>query len=108
MRAGLLSEPTVIQCVNETFVATWILVDDARERARAGDEFARTLAVNWEFPLDLMFFNPDGRYVNKLNSFRDLRSAHDDVGHPPDGRGRDAPHEQVFLQHVDTYFPLQN
>lgn len=83
-------------------------MDDAKKRGLQGDEFARTLATKWEFPLDLMFFNPDGRFVNKLNSFRDLRAAHENVGHPPDGRGTAAPHVQVFLQHVQDNFPLKN
>jgi hypothetical protein len=106
LRAGLFSEPLVIQSINETFVATWILVDDAKERGISGDKFARTLALKWEFPLDLMFFNPDGSYVNKLNSFKDLRAADDTVGHPPEGRGKGEAHMQVFLRHVRGHFPV--
>lgn len=97
----------VIQRINETFIATWILVDDATKRGKSGDEFAKTLAAKWEFPLDLMFCGSDGQFVNKLNSFRDLRSAHEEVGHPPDGRGKDAGHTQVFLQHVQRHFARQ-
>jgi hypothetical protein len=96
----------VISRINEGFVATWILVDDAKRLGLQGDAFAKTLEKNWEFPLDLMFFNSDGKFVNKLNSFKDLRSAHTDVGHPPDGRGQDAGHAKVFLGHVKTHFPL--
>jgi hypothetical protein len=107
LRAGLLSEPKVIQHINETFVATWILVDDAKKRGKMGDEFASTLARHWQFPLDLMFFSPQGRFVNKLNSFEHLRSAHQDVGHPSEGRGKDAKHVQVFLQHVQKHFPTK-
>ncbi|MFQ5733943.1 MAG: hypothetical protein ACE5KM_18550 [Planctomycetaceae bacterium] len=94
----------MIEQINKTFVATWILVDDAEKRGAQGDRFARTLAKNWEFPLDLMFLDAEGRFVNKLNSFKHLRSAHKDVGHPPSGRGRDEPHVQVFLRHVQTHF----
>jgi hypothetical protein len=108
LRAGLLSEPDVIDRINKTFVATWILVDDAKKRGQAGDKFAATLGRKWEFPLDLMFFNRQGQYVNKLNSFRDLRGAHQDVGHPPDGRGMDPAHQHVFLNHLKSHFPLQD
>ncbi|HIF33916.1 MAG: hypothetical protein ABGX07_09925 [Pirellulaceae bacterium] len=94
----------IIKRINETFIATWILVDDARKRGVSGDKFARTLALKWEFPLDLMFFKPDGRYVNKLNSFKDLRGADSTVGHPPEGRGKDAAHVDVFLRHVENHF----
>ena len=95
----------MIQQINARFVATWVLVDAARQRGAAGDEFARTLASQWEFPLDLMFFNAEGTYVNKLNSFYDFQGAHADVGHPPEGRGRAPSHVEVFDRHVDRYFP---
>ncbi len=105
MRAGLLSHPDVIALVNQSFVPTWILVDDAKRRAAKGDALARALAAYWEFPLDVMFLDATGRFVNKLNSFEHLRGAHSDVGHPLEGRGKDLPHLQVFLQHVERHFP---
>jgi hypothetical protein len=104
LRAGLLSQPAVKQRINDTFVSTWILIDDAEELATGGDVFASTLAENWEYPLDLMFLSTDGELITKLNSFRDLRSAHHDVGHPPEGRGRNLPHVEVFNRLLDKHF----
>jgi len=71
----------VIELINQKFVATWVLVDDLKPPAAAGDRFAETLQSNWEYPLDLMFLSSDGEFVSKLNSFRDL-PAHPNVGHP--------------------------
>ena len=104
MRAGLLSNAEVIERLNKEFVSTWILIDDVKRLANQGDRFAQTLATHWEFPLDLMFLTPDGRFVSKLNSFKHFKSAHPDVGHPPEGRGRAAPHIDVFMKHVDEHF----
>jgi len=81
------------------------LIDDAQALADTGNPVARIIAQHWEFPLDLMFLDPDGNLITKLNSFKDLRAAHDDVGHPPDRRGRSAPHVDVFMQTVDRHFP---
>jgi hypothetical protein len=91
----------VIERINQEFVATWIIVDDAEKLAAAGDPLAKTLAANWEYPLDLMFVAPDGRLISKLNSFADLRGVHPDVGHPPESRGQAPPHVDVFMKHVD-------
>lgn len=107
MRAGLLSETQIIDLVNKKFVATWIIVDDAERLSRQGNEFAKTLYSNWEFPLDIMFLSADGALITKLNSFKDLRDAHPDVGHPPEGRGRSAPHLETFLRLVQTHFGLE-
>jgi hypothetical protein len=104
LRAGLLSEEQVIELVNRKFVATWIIVDDAEKLAQKGDAFAQTLFENWEFPLDIMFLAPDGVLLDKLNSFKDLRDAHSDVGHPPEGRGLSAPHLVTFLRFVQSRF----
>lgn len=104
MRAGLLSDPRIIELVNQKFVATWIIVDDAQRRAKDGDVLAKTLQANWQFPLDIMFVSADGSLLNKLNSFKHLRAAHSDVGHPPAGRGRSAPHSETFLEHVAEHF----
>jgi|GEM_PF-2367877 hypothetical protein len=57
--------------------------------------------------MDLMFLTPQGRFLNKLNSFKHLRSAHEDVGHPPEGRGKAPEHVQVFMQHVQKHFPTK-
>jgi hypothetical protein len=104
LRAGLLSNPAVIELVNRKFVATWIIVDEAEKLARRGNRLARTASLGWEFPLDIMFLTHDGELLNKLNSFSDLRDAHPDVGHPPEGRGKSAPHLTTFLGHVKEHF----
>jgi hypothetical protein len=104
LRAGLLSEPKIIELVNRKFVATWIIVDDAERLAAKNDRLARTALVNWQFPLDIMFMSDKGVLLSKLNSFQDLRDAHPDVGHPPEGRGRSKPHIETFLRHVATHF----
>ena len=54
--------------------------------------------------MDLMFLTPEGRMITKLNSFKDLRDAHSDVGHPPEGRGRNSPHIEIFRRTLDKYF----
>jgi hypothetical protein len=81
MRAGLLSAPSVIDLINQKFVATWVLIDDLKKPSAEGNGFAETLQSNWEYPLDLMFLSSHGEFVSKLNSFRDL-PAHPNVGHP--------------------------
>ena len=97
----------MIQLINQTFVPTWILVDDAEKRGKQGDTFAATLAEHWAFPMDLMFLDSQGRFINKLNSFLHLRAAHSDVGHPHDERGKDAPHITVFRKHIEKHFGPQ-
>ena len=95
----------MIERVNEEFVSTWILIDEAKRLAKQGDQLAKTLASQWEYPMDLMFLNANGQLISKLNSFQDLKAAHPDVGHPPAGRGKTRPHLTVFLEHLDKHFP---
>jgi len=103
MRAGLLSEQRIIDLVNDKFVATWVLVDDLKQHAASGDKFARTLSINWEYPLDLMFLSSEGEFVSKLNSFRDL-PAHHEVGHPRHPFGPDTPPKSlIFMKHAMTF-----
>lgn len=103
MRAGLLSEQRVIDLVNEKFVATWVLIDDLKAPFHEGHVFARTLAGNWEYPLDLMFLTSEGELVSKLNSFRDL-PAHHDVGHPRHPFGPDTPPKTlIFYNHAMSF-----
>ena len=104
MRAGLLSDAAIIRRINDTFISTWILIDRAEQLADQGNSFANTLATNWEYPMDLMFLSPEGRMITKLNSFKHLRNAHSDVGHPPEGRSRDLPHIEVFLRTLEKHF----
>ena len=106
MRAGLLSENEIIRLLNENFVSTWALIDDLKSYAGKGNRLADTLAGNWEYPLDLMFLTADGRFVGKLNSFRDFPSSHIDVGHPT--RFSDGPsHTDIFLKRVNEYLRYQ-
>ena len=72
MRAGLLSDPEVIRRLNENFVCTTVVIDDAKKLAEAGDELARQLQAQWTYPLEMMFLRTDGSLVFKLNSFKDF------------------------------------
>lgn len=94
----------MIELVNRKFVCTWIIVDEAAKLAAEGNALGKVCHENWEFPLDLMFLSPDGTLLSKLNSFNDLRGAHPDVGHPPEERGKDPAHIEVFLNHVEKHF----
>jgi hypothetical protein len=99
MRAGLLSEPSVIRMLNEEFVSTWVLVDELKSNAQ--DPFASTLLAHWGFPMDLMFLTETGTFVSKLTSFGDLHGVHADVGHDPNHPDRSGPSNlEVFTQHV--------
>lgn len=81
-------------------MATWVLIDDLKEHSAAGNQFAATLQSNWEYPLDLMFLSPEGEFVSKLNSFRDL-PAHPHVGHPRHPFGPGTPTKlAVFHAHA--------
>jgi hypothetical protein len=103
MRAGLLSKPDVINLINDRFVSTWVLVDELNQAAHTEDAFAETLKDNWEYPLDLMFLTADGKYVKKLNSFRDF-PAHSEVGHPGHPFSPYGPtHSDVFLMHAKGF-----
>jgi hypothetical protein len=103
MRAGLLSEQSVIDLINRNLVSTWVLIDDLKQHAGKDDEFAQSLASHWEYPLDLMFLTAEGRFVTKLNSFRDLPVDHPDVHHrtpySPFGRS----HTDIFLEHARQF-----
>ena len=108
MRAGLLSDPEVIARLNENFVCSTVLIDDAKRRAAQGDELAKQLAAHWTYPLEMMFLKPDGTLVSKLNSFKDFSGVHPDVAAPP-GKPRveqanDRAHAEAFLKHLATHF----
>ena len=107
MRAGLLSEPQVIERLNIDFVCTWCVIADVSRFAKEGDELSRMLAAKWEYPVDLMFLDSDGTLLNKLNSFKDFPGVHADVSTPPNvekQRGSERSHVEVFLDHVDRHF----
>lgn len=88
-------------------MCTWILIDEAQQLGESGDPLAKTLAKHWEYPLDLMYLTSEGQFVSKLNSFKELRDAHPDVGHPPEGRGDSRPHLDVFMEHTDAFLVEQ-
>ena len=107
MRAGLLSDPEVIRRLNQDFVCTTVIIDDARRLAEQGDELAKQLAAHWTYPLEMMFLRPDGTLVSKLNSFRDFPGVHPDVAAPP-GKERvvmasERAHVELFLRHLEEH-----
>jgi hypothetical protein len=108
LRAGLLSDPVVINRLNKSFVSTSVIIDDVEKRAESGDELAKQLAAHWQYPLELMFLTPDGKLVSKLNSFEDFPGVHPDVSAPPKGKHVPMEHERshidLFLKHVADHF----
>lgn len=103
MRAGLLSNPRVIETLNRGFVSTWIIIDDIMKKL--GDEehdLATMLIDQHQYPLDLVFLSPEGKLITRLTSFEDLGDAHAAVGHPQ--RERQESHVDVFLDTVAKYF----
>ena len=103
----------MIQRVSETFVCTWILIDDATILAEKGNHLAETLAANWDFPINIMFLTPDGRLISKvsrphLDEFTqanvDEVTQPDDDGRPPEGRRRWSRHCGLFMKHLDMHF----
>jgi hypothetical protein len=108
LRAGLLSDPEVISRLNENFVCTTVVIDDAKRQADQGDELAKYLQANWTYPLEMMFLRTDGALIYKLNSFRDFPGVHPDVAAPP-GKKRievasERAHVDLFLKHLDHHF----
>jgi hypothetical protein len=108
LRAGLLSDLEVLSRLKKSFVCTTIIIDDAKKRAEKGDELAKVLAANWEYPLELMFLTPDGKLISRLNSFRDFPGVHPDVVAPPTKMRAPSNDERfhidVFLKHVTDHF----
>ena len=98
----------MIDEINDKFVPTWIIIDDANKLAERGDPLAKTLASNWEYPVDMMFMTSEGKVVSKLNSFKDFKDVHPDVAAPPgkyklsDGETKRS-HVEVFLNHVTAF-----
>lgn len=109
MRAGLLSDPEVINRLNRSFVCTTIVIDDAKKRAESGDELAKTLSAHWTYPLQMIFLKSDGSVVSKLNSFKDFPGVHPDVAAPPEKQRveftNERAHIEAFLKHLGAHFP---
>jgi hypothetical protein len=108
LRAGLLSDRKVITQLNKRFVCTTIIIDDLEKRAAGGDELAKQLVAQWEYPVEMMFLTPAGKLVSKLNSFKDFPGMHPDVSAPPTKRhvtrGDEGSHSKMFLNHVARHF----
>ena len=104
MRAGLLSDPEVIARLNKGFVCTSIIIDDLEKRAATGDELAKRLVGQWEYPVELMLLTPAGTLVSKLNSFKDFPGMHPDVSAPPGNRHQgtadEHSHTKIFLSQL--------
>jgi hypothetical protein len=101
LRAGLLSNPEVIETINRKFVSIWVIYDELITQAADGDRLARVLSVNHEYPLDFMFLTPNGQLITRLTSFKDLPSAHQAVAHPQRGGNS---HFNVFMNRVKKHF----
>jgi hypothetical protein len=109
LRAGLLSDPEVIHRLNKNFVCTSTIIDDVQKLAKGGNELARRLADQWEYPVEMMFFTPQGQLVSKLNSYQDFPGVHPDVVSPPKkdpvvARKDDFSHVDIFLKHLALHF----
>jgi hypothetical protein len=108
LRAGLLSDPEVIQRLNHEFVCTSAIIDDVQKQAARGDELAKQLAAQWEYPVEMMFLTPAGSVVSKLNSYQDFPGVHPDVVSPPKKqhlpREEEHSHTNIFLKHLAMHF----
>ena len=108
MRAGLLSDPEVIQLLNNRFVCTSTIIDDVQKRAASGDELAKQLAAQWEYPVEMMFLTPAGTVVSRLNSYKDFPGVHRDVVAPPKKQHvqteDERSHTDIFLKHLAMHF----
>ena len=106
MRAGLLSDPKVIAQLNKRFISTTILIDDLEKQAKAGDEFAKRVAAEWEYPVEFVFITPEGKPLSRLNSFKDFPGMHPDVSAPPgkEHRPTNETHSDRFLNTISRHF----
>jgi hypothetical protein len=112
LRAGLLSDGEVIARLNKSFVCTSMIIDDVNKLAQAGDELAKALAADWQYPLEMMFLSPECKLISKLNSFADFPGVHPDVAGPNRGRHPvpltdERSHVDTFLRHVSKHFAQQ-
>jgi hypothetical protein len=106
VRAGLLSQPEVIEKLNERFVSTTLTYFDLAPLAKKGNGLAREVVANWANPVSLMFFTPQGRFVTKLTQLRELTAIHPDTDLRPGQRHDPSPEGNVraFLEHVERHF----
>jgi hypothetical protein len=106
VRAGLLSQPEVIQTLNERFVCTTINSFDLLELAKKKDELAGQAARHWSYPVCLMLLNSEGKLITKLNPIKELTDIHPDTDQRPGQRFAPTAENntRVFLKRVDDYF----
>jgi hypothetical protein len=104
LRAGLLSDPEVINRLNKDFICTSIIIDDARKLAAGGDALAKQLEANWLYPVEFIFLTPDGKLISKMNSYHDFPGVHSDVASPAEEhhglKNSDRTHIDIFLKHL--------
>ena len=85
-----------------------MIIDDLEKRAAGGDELAKRLVAEWEYPVEFVFLSPDGKAVSKLNSFKDFPGMHPDVAAPPGKQHRplhdERSHSERFLDHIARHF----
>lgn len=110
MRAGLLSQPKVIQRINEHFVSATCSYTELGNRAASGDALAQEILRHWGTPLVLVFLSPEGRFITKLSSLTDLTQVHPDTTKRPEAKQyhsleSDVNNASVFLKHVNEHFP---
>lgn len=106
MRAGLLSQPQVIRRLNADFVSTSIADRELVKLAKTGDRFAREVFSHWESPVNLMFLTPDGRFISKLSTLKDLTDVHPDTTVRPMQRADSESalnNMRVFFKHLDEH-----
>lgn len=113
MRAGLLSQPRVIQRINQQFVSTTISADDLSKLAYFKNELAQKVLRHWETPLVLVFLSPEGELITKLTSLKELNKVHPDTSMRPEAPQihsctSDTENAQVFLEHVKKHFLVDN
>ena len=111
MRAGLLSQPDVIQRINQKFVSATIPYLELSQLADSGHGLAREARLHWQIPLALVFLTPEGQFVTKLSPLTDLTEVHPDTSNHPESQkhslNSDVNNARVFLRHLTQHFPDQ-
>src|SRR5207247_4830234 len=104
--AGLLSQPEVIDTINQRFVSTTITVFDLMELGKKGDELARKVAPNLTGAVNLMFFTSEGKFIAKVNPTEELPDIHPDTSFRPNQKQDASPelNTRIFLQQVERHF----
>jgi hypothetical protein len=112
LRAGLLSQPQVIQRINQQFASTTLSYFELLQLAHAGNGLAQEMLKHWQTPLVLVFLTPEGQFVTKLSSLKELNEVHPDTSRRPEAPqsatvNSDVNNARVFLKHLTRHFPDQ-